>query len=207
MKNACNVGWTIVLGLSMSGALVFYADGQATQDFTLDSARAAAAHGDPKAEYALTRYYANGKGVTQDYAQAASFARKSASQGFAPAETCLGSFYARGLGVPRDFAQALEWYRKAAAQGDSLAEYCLGSACTHGDGMPKDMPQALKWWQLSAEQGEVYAENALGQFYFQGNGYGDTNINYAAAAKWLSKAAEQDYPGAMNNLAYLYQNG
>jgi hypothetical protein len=47
----------------------------------------------------------------------------------------------------------------------------------------------------------------LGQFYFRGEGYNDTNINYTLAAKWLREAAEQGYIPSMNNLGYLYQMG
>ena len=74
--------------------------------------------------------------------------------------------------------------------------------------MPTDFDQAVNWWQKSAERGQADAENALGQFYFHGEAPGDTNrINYAASAKWLRKAAEQDFVSAMNNLAFLYQYG
>jgi TPR repeat protein len=207
MKNANRMGWIIALGLGVNWIFILGASEQDSQDPAFDAACKAAAKGDPKVEFTLARDYANGKGVTRDYARAIDYARQAAAHGYAPAETGLGAFYARGLGVPQDFAEALQWYRKAAAQGDSLAEYSLGSAYAHGDGVSKDMSQALKWWQLSAAQGQVYAENALGQFYFQGEHYGDTNINYGMAAKWLLKASEQDYLGAMNNLAYLYQHG
>ena len=61
----------------------------------------------------------------------------------------------------------------------------------------------MAWWQKSAEQGQAYAQNALGQFYLNGEYPGDTkHVNYAEAARWLGKAAEQGYVGAMNNLGF-----
>ena len=180
----------------------------AGDEFTMDSARAAVAAGDPKAEFFLGKHYAAGIGVPVDYTKAVEYLTQSANQGYAPAETALGSCYALGDGVPLDYSVALEWYRKAAAQGDALAEYCLGFASAHGKGAPKDMNTAIIWWQKAAEQGQVYAQNALGQFYFHGEYVDDTNhVNLPEAFKWFHKAAEQDYAPAMGALGYMYQYG
>ena len=208
MKPSFKIRWVVAIGPILAVILIFGTSGLASEEFTLGTARAAAAKGDPRAGYFLARQYADGNGVPQDYSKAAEYLRKSAEQGYAPAQTGLGSCYAHGEGVKQDYTEALRWYRKAAAQEDSLAEYCLGYACAHGKGAPKDIEAAVSWWQKSAERGQVYAQNALGQFYFQGEYPGDTNhINYGNAARWLRKAAEQDYAGAMNNLAFLYQYG
>jgi hypothetical protein len=208
MKRSFRIHSLVAPVLGAAGILVLETAGFAAQEFTLDTANAAAAKGDAKAQYFLGRYYAGINNNGQDYTRAAQYMRQSADQGYAPAQAGLGSFYARGQGVSRDMGQALEWYRKGATQGDPLAEYCLGYAFAHGDGVPKDMDQAIKWWQQSAGQGQVYAQNALGQLYFSGDTPGETNgVNYTLSAKWLLKAAEQDYTGAMNNLAYLYQHG
>ncbi len=101
----------------------------AGDEFTMESAPAAAAGGDPKAEYFLGQHYAVGKGVPTDYTKAVEFLRQSANQGYAPAQTALGSCYAHGDGVKQDYAEAMQWYRKAAAQGEP------SRACTS---RPKD---------------------------------------------------------------------
>ena len=62
--------------------------------------------------------YANGKGVPQDYAEAAKWYRKAAEQGYADAQNNLGMMYVNGQGVPQDYAEAAKWTRKAADQGD-----------------------------------------------------------------------------------------
>ena len=66
--------------------------------------------------------YQFGKGVEQDYQQAAYWYGKAATQGYAPAQTHLAYLYASGKGVGQDLQQAIAWYQKAAAQGDADAQ-------------------------------------------------------------------------------------
>ena len=58
--------------------------------------------------------YANGRGVAQDYVEAARWYRKAADQGYADAQTGLGVLFDKGLGVAQDSAEAERWFRKAA---------------------------------------------------------------------------------------------
>ncbi|HEV2436188.1 MAG TPA: tetratricopeptide repeat protein [Verrucomicrobiae bacterium] len=198
----------VAVGLGLAGILSLAPSGLAAQTFTMDTARAAAAKGDPEAEFFLARHYADGQGVPRDYAKAVDFLHQAAGQGYVPAETGLGSCYAQGQGVKQDYTEAVRWYLKAAEHGDALAEYCLGYAYAHGTGAPRNLNDTLTWWQKSAEQGQVYAQNALGQLYLYGEHPGDTNhINYPEAIKWLRKAAEQDYAPAMGALGYMYLYG
>ncbi len=46
--------------------------------------------------------YYNGRGVTQDYAQAVKWYRRAAEQGYANAHSNLGALYAKGRGVTQD---------------------------------------------------------------------------------------------------------
>lgn len=161
-----------------------------------------------EADYKLAKRYEHGDGVSKNLETAAKYLQLSAEQGCVYAETDLGSYYARGIGVQKDFSQAFYWYHKAADSKDPLAEYCIGYAYANGDGVARDLNQAIQWWRQSAEHGQAEAENALGQLYFHGEGPGKTNyINYAESARWLGKAAVQNYVPAMNNLAFMYQNG
>lgn len=182
------------LAIVLSGILPLVTSRLAAGEFTLDTARAAAATNNPAAEYFLAKHYADSIGVARDGASAVGYLRRAAEQGYAPAQTGLGSCYAHGLGVTQDLAEALQWYRRAAAQGEPLAEYCLGYACAFGKGVATNYEEAIQWWQKSAEQGQVYAQNALGQFYLYGENPGDTNhVNFAAAAGWFGKAASQGF--------------
>ena len=66
--------------------------------------------------------YANGRGVSQDYAVAIGWYRKAADQGDAEAQFNLGLMYASGRGVPKDPVSAHMWFSLAAAGGDKAAE-------------------------------------------------------------------------------------
>jgi len=61
-----------------------------------------------------TYYY--GRGVPQDYAQAAAWYRKAADQGEPSAQDALGIMYQRGHGVPQDDVQAHKWFNLAASR-------------------------------------------------------------------------------------------
>ncbi len=58
-----------------------------------------------------------GRGVPQDYAEAARWYRRAAERGYPPAQNKLGQFYTRGHGVPRSEIEAFVWYSLAAASG------------------------------------------------------------------------------------------
>jgi TPR repeat protein len=69
--------------------------------------------------------YAQGQGVTQDFAQAMIWFKKAADRGDSGGMYNLGQLYDTGNGVPQDHAQARIWYRKAAAGGDENAQKWL----------------------------------------------------------------------------------
>jgi TPR repeat protein len=78
--------------------------------------------GDAKAQFVLGLKYDTGKGVPQDYAEAAKWYRKAAEQGYAEAQFNLGTMYDVGRGVRQDYAEAAKWYRKAKDQGVASAQ-------------------------------------------------------------------------------------
>ncbi|MEL7059149.1 MAG: caspase family protein [Acidobacteriota bacterium] len=63
---------------------------------------------------------------------------------------------------------------------------------------------SLRVWLPQAEAGEAEAQYFVGQIYERGLG---TEPDYARAAAWYGKAAEQDYTPAMTNLGYLHEEG
>ena len=73
------------------------------------------------AQKSLGFTYANGLGVTQDYAKAAQWHHMAADQGDADAQHNLGFLYADGRGVEADFVQAHMWHNIAAAHGSEGA--------------------------------------------------------------------------------------
>ena len=60
--------------------------------------------------------YLNGRGVSQDYAEAVRLFGPPAAQGLATAQFNLGLMHANGWGVPRDDVEAYVWVTLAAAQ-------------------------------------------------------------------------------------------
>ena len=63
---------------------------------SLNSLREHAAKGEAAAQFNLGVMYANGQGVTQDYAEAVRWYRKAADQGYAAAQFNLGLLYKIG---------------------------------------------------------------------------------------------------------------
>ncbi len=66
--------------------------------------------------------YDIGRGVPQDYTEAARWYRMAAEQGRDSAQYQLGHMYRYGSGVPQDLVLAHMWYNLAAARGNERAE-------------------------------------------------------------------------------------
>jgi len=75
-----------------------------------------AEQGDAVAQRDLGEMYAGGKGVPQDFAEAANWYRLAAEQGDADAQSFLGLMYDGGAGVPQDYVQAHMWLNLAATR-------------------------------------------------------------------------------------------
>lgn len=74
--------------------------------------------GDPVAQYKLGYDYYLGRGITQDYTQAAIWWKKSAEQGYPEAMNNLGVLYNSGKGVPQSYPEAYFWQNLAAARAN-----------------------------------------------------------------------------------------
>ena len=122
--------------------MLFTGSAHAAGDY-FDSVKKAAEQGNADAQYNLGGMYADGEGVTQDYAEAVRWYRQAAEQGLASAQYNLGGMYTIGDGVPEDDAEAVRWYRKAAEQEHASAQYNLGVMYTIGDGVPEDDAEAV----------------------------------------------------------------
>jgi len=163
-----------------------------------------AKHGDPVAENYLGVMCESGRGVPQDYNEAARWYRRGADHGNSVAQLNLGGLYHNGQGVPQDYKEALKWYRLAANQGYSSAQYDLGLMYENGQGVPQDYKDALKWYRLAAEQGDPDGATNLGVKYAKGLGVPQ---DYIEAVNWYRLAAEQGHSTAQYNLAECYARG
>jgi TPR repeat protein len=128
---------------------------------SLINIRKAAEQGDAGAQFSLGWMYEIGKGVPQDYSEAAKWYRKAAEQGLGSAQSNLGVMYKIGKGVPQDYSEAIKWYRKAAEQGLGSAQSNLGVMYEIGKGVPQDYSEAAKWYRKAAEQGDTDAQLRL----------------------------------------------
>lgn len=73
--------------------------------------RAIAEKGDTRAQRNLGLAYMDGRGVTKDAKEAASWFRKAAEKGDVGSQNNLGVMYSSGQGVPQDQNEAVVWFR------------------------------------------------------------------------------------------------
>lgn len=78
--------------------------------------------GGAAAQYNVGLLYYNGRGVPQDFKEAASWFERAANQGYVKAEHNLGAMYGTGQGVKRDYMEAYKWLSICAAAGDQSCE-------------------------------------------------------------------------------------
>jgi hypothetical protein len=120
--------------------------------------RAKAESGDAQAQDDLGMRYLEGRGVTQDYAEAVKWFRKAAAQNHAQALNHLGVRYAKGEGVNEDQVEAAKWVRKAAELNLAVAQNNMGRRYAQGEGVEKDVVEAYKWRLLAAGHGREKAK-------------------------------------------------
>jgi uncharacterized protein len=166
--------------------------------------RTGAEHGDRRAMRDLGIAYANGLGVTPDYAEAREWYEKAAAKGDVTAMFKLGGLYDDGQGVPQDHEKAREWYEKAAAKDYARAMFNLGTLYENGEGVPRDYGKAREWYEKAAAKDYASAMFNLGTLYENGEG---VPRDYGKAHEWYEKAAANDNASAMFNLGTLYENG
>jgi len=118
-----------------------------------------AEQGNANAQNLVGEMYFLGKGVKQDYQEAAKWYRKAAEQGDANAQYNLGFMYENGQGVIQDRKEAAKWYRMAAEAGYAYAQNNLGLLYENGQGVLKDDIMAYALFTLAAVQGSKEARN------------------------------------------------
>jgi hypothetical protein len=88
------------------------------ENMTLDEWRKAAGNGSLAAQMEMGKWYAEGKKVKQDFAEALEWYLLAAEQGNWQAQLQVGAFYKAGLGVEQDMEKAIEWGDKASESFD-----------------------------------------------------------------------------------------
>jgi len=171
----------------------------------------AAEQGETSAQYMLGIFYCTGNGVPKDIDKGVKLIRKAAEQGDENAQLSLGGMYFSGevVGVPKDLLKAAEWVRKAAAQGFAEAKKALPEVEAAlkkekvreereaAEKRAQEEKEAAEKLRAAAEQGNADAQFNLGNSYFTGQG---VTRDYAKAAEWFGKAAEQGHTEAKDLL-------
>jgi localization factor PodJL len=155
---------------------------------TSPTLRLAAANGDPAAEYEVGLRFAEGRGVTQNFEEAARWLDRAARAGIVPAQFRLGSLYEKGLGLKKDIEAARKLYVSAADKGNAKAMHNLAVLYAEGiDGKP-DYKSAAQWFGRAANHGVADSQYNLGILYARGIG---VEQNLAESYKWFTLAAGQ----------------
>src|SRR5512140_2035652 len=81
-----------------------------------------AEEGSAAAQFNLGLLYYDGRGVPQNYTEAARWFERAAAQGYTKAQNNLGAMYGAGRGVKKDYVQAYKWLSICAASG---SEGCI----------------------------------------------------------------------------------
>jgi hypothetical protein len=131
--------------------------------------------------------YYFGRGVSNDYKQAASWYRKAAEAGNTDAMNDLGFMYQNGYGADKDYNEAVSWHRKAAEAGNADGMHNLAVMYERGQGVEADYQKGFAWERKAAEGGDVNGMYNLGRMYE--NGWGVEKDQQQAIA-WYRKAAQ-----------------
>lgn len=146
-----------------------------------------------------------------------------------PQDMCiLGYAYYKGLGTEKNLELAFYWLKKAAEAGDDLAMRNLAALYRNGEGTEINNELAMEWmhkYSIAAKYTEI--ENTSPHAYFQNqlflsqmgdgeameklyilysSGYG-VKKDEKIAFDWLCKAALNNVPAAIHNLAIHYLFG
>jgi localization factor PodJL len=150
--------------------------------------RAAAAAGNPAAEFEIGMRYSDGRGVPANLETAVVWFERAAGKGLAPAMYRLGSLYEKGVGVKKDLEKARQLYLAGADKGNAKAIHNLGVLYAEGiDGKP-DGRTAAQWFRKAADKGVADSQYNLGIMYARGIG---VDQNLAESYKWFALAAQQ----------------
>jgi len=151
-----------------------------------EALRAAAAGGDPRAQFEIGLIYAEGKAVGKDSQAAVVWFERAAAAGYAPAQYRLGTAFEHGLGVSKDIEQSKLWYMRAAESGNRMGMHNLAALHAGGPDGARDFGAAARWFEEAAKRGVLDSQFNLGMLYARGLG---VDQDFSQSYKWFSIAA------------------
>jgi TPR repeat protein len=142
-------------------------------------------------------YEQGGRGMEQNYSEAAKWYRdaidapalkwEKSSQDWARLN--LGDLYVQGEGVPQDFGEALKLFKPLAGVGDARAQTRMGDLYAEGKGVTQSDIEAVKWYRMAAEQADPSGQFHLGMAYKSGKGVPE---DYVLAHMWFNLAGANE---------------
>ncbi|WP_299806850.1 hypothetical protein [Tardiphaga sp.] len=150
--------------------------------------RNAALKGDATAAFEIGMRYAEGKGVTANFDEAAKWYDRAAQAGVVPAMFRLGTLFEKGMSVKKDLDAARRYYVQAAERGNAKAMHNLAVLDADGGGKGANYKSASYWFRKAAERGVADSQFNLGILYARGIG---VEQNLAESFKWFSLAGAQ----------------
>ena len=162
--------------------------------------------GDVQAMMAVAKMYYDGIYVDQDYSRAATYYEMAAADDNPSAMNNIGAMYYLGQGVEQSYAKAAEYYKQAAALDSSSAAYNLAGMYEKGYGVDQNYEQAKEYYELAIRLGDIDAIYSLGLLYY-GGVISDGSDNFAKAAEYFKRAAEQGNEKAEEILAKMKERG
>lgn len=111
-------------------------------------------------------------------------------------------------GSKRSVSEAIELYEEAAEEGHPDACFNLGNVHFQGSpdaGLDVDLQKSLYYFKKGAALGDPSSLYWLGYCYVSGEG-GVACVDRELGVEYLSKAAQQQHPGAHYYLSMIYRN-
>ncbi len=182
-----------------------------------------------QAQYNLGMLYYDGRGVEQDYVQAAElFLSAATDHGHSDSQFSLGVMHEWGQGVPQDYARAMQLYKMVADKGVAKGFHNMGNLIANGKGVPADLARAARLFRRSlalgfeqsrvnlgliehdlaimdaAAMGDAAAQTTLAGWYTSGRGVPQ---DYRKALELFEAAADEGDGRAQYNLGIMYRDG
>ena len=99
--------------------------------------------------------YADGRGVTQDYAKAAEYFTKGCELNDSLSCGPLGHLYATGQGVTQDYAKAAEYFTKGCELNEGGSCGLLGHLYYDGRGVIQDYAKAAEYFRKKTKSPQL----------------------------------------------------
>jgi TPR repeat protein len=153
----------------------------------LPQVRAAAAAGDPEAEFVLGALSLLGIGTAVDDAAALEWHGRATRHGHVGACYDLAWMREVGRGGPADLVAAEAGYRSCAERGNTAAMVAVGHRIYNQPEGKGSAAEMLGWYRRAAERGNRVAQVWLGNMLAKGN---RVPVDSKEAVKWLELASK-----------------